>query len=322
MPVLELQQRLREIGRIRMGEKGAKGNPVKLDKFRLTSQDRSVLAAAAKIYGGAVRPWQAQPGQFELYITAEELPILVAPVLESQWYEQWTAGGCTHRCDGGTESIKDRPCQCDPEKRDCKLTTRVALMLPELPSLGVWRLESHGYYAATELPTALAMLRNSAFKGEYIPASLAIENRTVVRDGKTKKFPVPVLRLRRVLSDVLNIRGQERQALGQPMQALANGALSLPAHLSTEQKAKSFGLKKEEAAQLKLLIRPDCSLPGILEEAYDAGIRSLEGLVDWINAEMNPTDDDEYDDIDVDPDTGEVIPATSVMDEPTGELPI
>lgn len=239
MPILDIQQRLREIGRIRMGDKvstgGDKTRPNRLDKFRLTSADRTALEAAAICYGGEVRPWAAEKGQFELYIQAEEIPVVVSPIPVDQWLEQWSAGGCTHRCDGCVNQITDEDCSCDRENptdkkaHPCKPTTRVSLMLPDLPSLGVWRLESHGYYAATELPTSVQLLRQGAQSGEYIPATLAIEQRKVVRKGETKIFPVPVLRLRRVLSEMLSIRGGEAKSLDRPAAAIGTGAKSLPA---------------------------------------------------------------------------------------------
>lgn len=206
MPILDVQKRLRELGRIRMGDKGDKGQPQKLDCWRLTSADKGLLCAAAALYGGEVRPWEGQPGQYELYTTSSELPFVVAPMDLTQWYEQWTKGGCSHRCDGETETITDAPCGCDPDERACKMTTRFSVMLYELPGLGCWRLETHGYYAATELPPTAERLIAAALTGRYIPARLAIEQRTVVRKGQTKRFIVPTIRVDQSLSDVLTGR--------------------------------------------------------------------------------------------------------------------
>lgn len=230
MPVLliDRQRRMTEVGRIRLGDKGAKGNPQRLEAFRLTSRDSSVLDAAAKLYGGTVRPWTGNPGQFELYTEVAEIPVLASPVETSQWFEHWTGGGCARRCDGQNcqvataNGLEERDCQCDPENRECKLTTRMSVMLPDLPSLGVWRLETHGYYAATELPEMFNILQQGAKSGQYIPATLAIEQREVKRAGKTKRFPVPVLRLRQALGDILPIAGR-------PAPALAGSAPPLPA---------------------------------------------------------------------------------------------
>lgn len=220
MAVLNLVRRAREIGRIRMGDKGAKGNPQRLEQFRLTSADRSLLEDAAQRYGGQVRPWKDQPGQFELYITATELPCMVAPQEVSQWYELWSNGGCQRRCDGVQDSLSGGACVCDPEKRECKLTTRLSVMLHELPGMGVWRLETHGFYAATELPASAELLIELAKRGTYAPAAVAIEQRTVKRDGQTKRFPVPVLRIKQALGTLLTGEVVEPAALPAPKPAL------------------------------------------------------------------------------------------------------
>ena len=77
MPIIDLQRRLREAGRIRIGEqvptKDRDGNPTtrpgKLERFRFTSPDKASMLAIADLCGGEVRPWEAAPvgEQFELY---------------------------------------------------------------------------------------------------------------------------------------------------------------------------------------------------------------------------------------------------------------
>ena len=215
MAVINLQRRARELGRIRMGDRGAKGQPQRLSSFRLTSADRTLLQAAAVRYGGEVRAWGEQ---FELYTEAAELPCMVTPQEVSQWYELWSGGGCQRRCDGQENVLTGDPCACDPDQRECKLVTRLSVMLHELPGVGVWRLETHGYHAATELPASAEVLIRLAQRGQYAPAALAIEQRVVKRDGQTKKFPVPVLRIAVPLGTLMT--GEMMEALPEPQAAL------------------------------------------------------------------------------------------------------
>ena len=42
MPIIDLQRRLQEAGRIRLGDKSPKGAPRKLETFRLTSSDKQI----------------------------------------------------------------------------------------------------------------------------------------------------------------------------------------------------------------------------------------------------------------------------------------
>jgi hypothetical protein len=198
LPIIDLQVRLRELGRIRIGQKVATSNgktrPAKLDRFRLTSPSRELLERVAKQYGGTVAPWTPDggAGQYEVLTDATRMPIHVPPQPVSQYYELWSGGGCQRRCDGQTELLKDRPCICgpDPQQRQCKPTTRLNVVLSEIEGVGVWRLESHGYYAALELPGVAELLAQT--KG-YVPAFLGLEQRTAKRDGKTLHWMVPTI---------------------------------------------------------------------------------------------------------------------------------
>lgn len=211
MPILTLQRQLRELGRIRTGIQiagaGGRKRPSKLETFRLTSSSRDLIEAAAEAYGGTVTPWQNPGGgaEFEVVTTVPVLDIVVPPGQPvSQWFELWSGGGCQRRCDGVTNVLTMTPCACppDPEQRielakdgqACKATTRLAVMLPALPDLGVWRLESHGYYAAVELAGAAEILAMASATGRLIPARLRLEQREKKVPGKrTNRYAVPII---------------------------------------------------------------------------------------------------------------------------------
>lgn len=195
--VIDIQRRHMELGRIRLGEKGSKGQPQRLDTWRLTSASKALLDSAAAIYGGTVAEWTDAPdkGYYELTTDTASLDVMVPPGdAYSQFYELWSGGGCKRRCDGATELLSDSPCKCDPEERDCKITTRINVMLPRVAGLGVWRLESHGYYAAAELPDQLDLLQQIS-GGRIVAGVLRIEQRSSKKDGRTNRYPVPVLDL-------------------------------------------------------------------------------------------------------------------------------
>lgn len=195
---LIVQRRLAELGRIRMGEKGTRGEPTQRNTWRLTSASERLLQEVAAIYGGTVRPWAGAPdeGYFELATTAHELDILIPPTVASysQAMELWSGGGCVRRCDGITEKISGKPCVCNPERRECQVTTRVSVMLPKVPGLGVWRLDTKGWNAAAEMPTTLETIGALA-PGQWIPAVIRIQKQTskkiVNGRSQTRRFIVP-----------------------------------------------------------------------------------------------------------------------------------
>jgi hypothetical protein len=218
----DLQERFRELGRLRMGklEKPAQGKarPVKLDTWRLTSPGRGrwLLEQAAKLYGGEVREWAEHPDDgehYELITETDSLPIVIPPgQVLSQFYEQWSGGGCRKRCDGERQLLRDVACSCPmaidermamaQRGQACTPVTRLSVILPELKDLGVWRLESHGYNAAVELAGVVQLIQVATTRGMLIPARLRIDKRTVKRlkdDGRggtrseRRNFTVPVI---------------------------------------------------------------------------------------------------------------------------------
>jgi hypothetical protein len=223
-----IQRRMMELGRVRLGEKGSRGEPKKLTTLRFTSASKLLLDAIAEKHGGTVRPWEAAPdeGYFEITTDASAVDIILPPVYSaedgsptapySQFFEQWSAGGCVRRCDGETETVSGKPCMCNPAERDCKITTRVSFMLPDIPGLGVWRLESHGYNAAVELPGTLEVLLMAAAEHKFIPAVLRIEQRTKKVPGEgTRRFIVPVIELPHVTVKQL-VSGDVPQVINAP----------------------------------------------------------------------------------------------------------
>lgn len=254
MPLVDIQKRLRQIGRIRAGDKGPKGNPVKLNTWRLTSSQRAVIEQAASLWGGTVEQWESPNGaEWEVVTESDTLPVVIPTGQSiSQWWESWTAAGASRRCDGERELLTDQPCLCDPdpELRECKPTTRISVMLPELSDLGQWRLDSRGWYAATEL-AGIADLLNLA-NAQYIKANLRLEQRQVKRPNQpVKKFAVPVIEMDVKLGDVLASLGLTGDTV-----ALSAGepekALGAPAY-----EAQRPDPTDEEWAELTALLGPD-----------------------------------------------------------------
>ena len=247
MQLANLPKRHAEVGRIRLGDKTDKNAPRKLTKFRLTSAHHDLLARVALIYGGTPVPWDGAPTgkgtQHELYIESDVLDVMVpSGQVLSQSYELWAGGGCQKRCNGMVRDTGEA-CDCpdDPDERlaaaqkgqACKLTTRLSLWLPKVPGIGVWRLESHGYYAAVELPGAAEILGAATDLGKPLPATLRIASRVVKRDGKTQQFVVPQLDLANTVADMFAIaNGHEppRQVEAQRPAAIeAPAVVALPA---------------------------------------------------------------------------------------------
>lgn len=246
MPIADLQRRDTEVGRIRLGVKKG-GRADRLDTFRFTSADQAMIEEIAALYGGEARPWQNdKKRQFEVITETSIIPVYIPPQIVDPWYEQWGNGVCQRRCDGIRDTVHDRPCDCstDPrgKKSKCKPTTRVNLYLAEVAGMGVWRLETHGIYAAGEMVQMSERINGIRIP---LPARLMLEQRGGKRFDREKQkvetldYNVPVLLLDSVTSrhvalggDAVTqvVRAAASQAIGaaEPMPALGAAPATPP----------------------------------------------------------------------------------------------
>lgn len=199
MPILDLQKRARELGRIRLGQKGDRGQPQKLDRFRFTGHSQTLITKIAELYGGTPRPWTPSGGtqQWEVVSDTARVPIMVPPQPVTQWYEYWTRAGCQHRCDGRHNVLTDDDCDHDdPAHIEAlkKPTTRLNVVLRDVEGIGVWRVETHGWNAAIELPDVAEFLAQA---GGYVNGWLSLEQRTSIEQTdqgpKTRHYLVPII---------------------------------------------------------------------------------------------------------------------------------
>ena len=232
MSIANLQRRDTEVGRIRLGTR-TNGKQHALDTFRFTSGAQHLIEEIAALYGGEVRPWVNEGKHLFEVITAKNIiPIYLPPQRIDPWYESWGKGVCLRRCDGVRDTIHDRPCDCafdelgKPSK--CKPTTRVNVMLADVQGLGVWRLETHGIYAAGEMVQLSERIQGIKMP---LPARLFLE----ARDGKkfnrekqkveTLDYNVPVILIDSVTSRHVQLGGD---AISQALAAGGHGPISAP----------------------------------------------------------------------------------------------
>ncbi|MFC8704154.1 hypothetical protein ACFUIV_18460 [Streptomyces anulatus] len=219
--LLNIQRRAAEHGRLRTGY--TQGNrPVKSATWVVTSHSEEHVRKAAELWGGAPETWKplnSTTAQWRVITKASSIEALITPGDPlNQYNELWSAGGCQRRCDGQTELLSRQRCIClaqfgedwHQQKKGtvCSATSRFNVMLPDLSGMGMWRAETHSFYAAAEWGGMVDMVLAGTDGKGFVPVTLRIEPRQVVREGKTKKFPVVVVELRGVTP---------RQALAGPM---------------------------------------------------------------------------------------------------------
>ncbi|WP_435744981.1 hypothetical protein [Nocardioides sp. SYSU DS0663] len=244
MPIspIVLQRRHAELGRIRLGAKrGGNGAPMKLEQFRFTSHSERYVRDLAELYGGKPQPWDNNGvPSWEVYTDATSVPVIAVKGGLTQWMETWSGGGCVHRCDGERGADGEL---CNPDDRAhqmAKPTTRLSVMLPELEAIGVWRMESHGWNAAAEIP---AVAELAQFVGDLVPANLHLVERRAIKDGKTSRFVVPVLDLQigtARLKEIVAARSGAPELEAPSSGAGERPALETPASASAEPPAQQY----------------------------------------------------------------------------------
>lgn len=215
------QARAAEHGRLRTGY--TNGNrPMRSATWVVTSHSEEHVRSAAALWGGTPEMWtplNSTISQWRVITQVASIEALITPGDPlNQYNEMWSAGGCQRRCDGETELLSRQPCLClarfgedwHEQKKGtvCSTTSRLNVMLPDLSGMGMWRAETHSFYAASEWAGMVDMVLAGTDGKGFIPVTLRIEPRQVVRAGQTKKFPVVVVELRGVTP---------RQALSGPL---------------------------------------------------------------------------------------------------------
>lgn len=291
MVLADRQVRGQQQGRLRLGKQVDTGRrkpngdkiyrPVASDTFLFTTGSRWGAEAIAARYDSTVKPWG--DGEWCVETDATEITVLFPPrgELISQWYEMWSAAGCLRRCDSRTNIITGGGCECphadDPgnlaevEKaalaryemahmnppRACKETTRVRFQIPDLPGVGLFRIDTHSYWTSVEIGDIAAILAEARKREIFLPGAVRISKRSRTVNGETTRFKVLavdlLVTLRQIVSGELEAGGIAAQlppAPGEPLRALtaappAPAVQRVPAADLNE--ARDYALRAEAA---------------------------------------------------------------------------
>jgi hypothetical protein len=274
VPIKTVQKRLTQVGVIRLGEQRTsqrgKKYPARLETLRFTSPSRNLIEAVAAAYGGEVKPWQGNRSpEWEVITATKEVPVLVPPQKIDPNMEHWGPGFRDRLCDGEAERMRQAPCLCAAAieagkpfgQRDvCKPTTRMSLMLADIPSLGTWKLEARGWNAAAELPGLDASIENAPFP---VPGRLVVSVREKKDFDPSKSGDDAIESKVYVVPEVLFDWLTPAQAFGGELGAAARaalGAASIQRHAIEAAKvedarpkmtAEEYGSAAEDAAEVE-----------------------------------------------------------------------
>lgn len=191
------------VGRLRLGEKTAKGYPKSVDYFRVDEDESGITSAEAAaafhdVYGDA-------PKQVRIQIPGHS----IEDVLD-QAYRKYSAGGLQRQCQGpggmcsqktSTGAWTDGECACvkaglDPDgephdKNACEFNFSFSFLLPDVGGVGVWDLASGSTMSRDAIVGFLRMMLD--LRGSI--ALLECDMRVVMKTGRAGAL-VPTVELR------------------------------------------------------------------------------------------------------------------------------
>ena len=146
----------------------------------------------------------------------------------------------------------------------CSLKTRMNFILPDLPDVGVWRLDTGSIRATGSILGKLRLMELARDQGVYLPAWVWIDHQVEVHNGQTSRFPVIVVELmatfREVATGQLAERGwagqlppapgEMRLAITAPQPAVAPASTATPDPATAEPGTPAWeNLKAQDKAQ-------------------------------------------------------------------------
>lgn len=283
IPVADLDRRVPEAGRIRLGVKTDRAMKA-IDTFRFTSPHEELINQLADLYGGTPKPWSDPrariQNQHEVISTATEINIFLPQNGLSQSYEMWSGGGRQRYCNGavcqimGHEDPEEVECICHAKgTAECKLYTRLNVIIPELPFKGVWRMETKGWNAGHEMPGMFDLIQTLHSSGNLVQSVLALEKRSDTHNGKKRHWVVPTVTIAEspmgILSGQANVNAIAAGGTEQPEQR----ALSVAPPIDDDIEPIEAELVTPELLEIEDLLRSDAIQFDLDPERYTEAIK-------------------------------------------------
>ncbi len=117
-------------------------------------------------------------------------------------------GDFAHR---DTKEVAMAEAKCDGQDcpqyqaKKCKEVMNLQFLLPTVPGLGVWQLDTGSYHGIVTVNSALDLIKNVCGRVSMIPLKLTVEPKEVTVDGKKKKVHVLNVRANVTLAEIQRV---------------------------------------------------------------------------------------------------------------------
>ena len=176
-------RRLPRLGKIRLGEKALSKNgnpyPKAVDYFVCPPEVQAV-------YG-------EKPRTLDIMF-----PVNDPDTFFPQWYKRYgSSTGLVCKGDGETAIMQGQDgemqeIECIPDecewyaKKHCRRLANLQFLLPKVPGLGVWQIDTTSFYSIININSSLEMVQAVAGRVHMLPLQLVLKPQEVAPDGKKK----------------------------------------------------------------------------------------------------------------------------------------
>lgn len=128
-------------------------------------------------------------------------------------------GDFAHR---DTKEVAMAEAKCDGQdcpmyqQKKCKEVMNLQFLLPSVPGLGIWQLDTGSYHGIVTVNSALDLIRNVCGRVSMIPLQLTVEPKTVSVDGKNKNVYVLNVRANVTLAEIQRVASLPRNQVALP----------------------------------------------------------------------------------------------------------
>lgn len=210
-------------------------------------------------------------------------------------------GDFAHR---DTKEVTMRDCQCDGQdcpmykEKKCKEVMNLQFLLPQVPGLGVWQLDTGSYHSIVAINSAIDLIRNVCGRVSMIPLKLTLEPKEVNANGVKKTVQILSVRTDITLAAVQRLAAlpgnqvllpppdeekpdllyppQEEEIVDPAWQDIVDGKVEKPAEKPAEKPQDAQPAKK--AAPAKEMVEPVSVKPTLTDPA------TIKTLGDLFNA--------------------------------------
>lgn len=203
---LSQERRFPRLGKIKIGikvtAKNKKGEdieiPKSIDYFRATGRYANLFH---KVYG-------EKPSVIDIVFPLDDIKNIL-----SFYYRSYKSGGLWCFGDGVIANrvndegkLAERDCPCEIlEKGDCSENLRITFLLPKVPVIGVWQLQTKSINTRLNSFSQLDIVRAMGKRIAGIPMSMSVQFEKGALVGSKTKFPVVTITPQVNLQDLIEI---------------------------------------------------------------------------------------------------------------------